>query len=68
MSGNNGLNENVDSLSSSQKVETIRVQACPECGSTRLMRDYECAEIVCMDCGFVIAAKIALVSFIAKIV
>jgi len=23
------------------------------------MRDYECAEIVCMDCGFVIAAKIA---------
>jgi predicted RNA-binding Zn-ribbon protein involved in translation (DUF1610 family) len=25
---------------------------CPECGSTRLMRDYECAEIVCMDCGF----------------
>ena len=23
------------------------------------MRDYECAEIVCMDCGFVITAKIA---------
>ncbi len=23
------------------------------------MRDYECAEIVCMDCGFVVAAKIA---------
>jgi transcription initiation factor TFIIB len=23
------------------------------------MRDYECAEMVCMDCGFVIAAKIA---------
>jgi len=23
------------------------------------MRDYECAEIVCMDCGYVVAAKIA---------
>jgi len=23
------------------------------------MRDYECAELVCMDCGYVIAAKIA---------
>jgi len=37
----------------------VKVQQCPECGSTRLMRDYECAELVCMDCGFVIAAKIA---------
>jgi len=35
------------------------VQQCPECGSTRLMRDYDCAEIVCMDCGFVIATKLA---------
>ncbi|MCW4001796.1 MAG: transcription initiation factor IIB [Candidatus Bathyarchaeota archaeon] len=37
----------------------LRVRQCSECGSTRLMRDYECAEIVCMDCGFVVAAKIA---------
>ncbi|MFQ6086574.1 MAG: TFIIB-type zinc ribbon-containing protein, partial [Candidatus Bathyarchaeia archaeon] len=36
-----------------------KVQQCPECGSDRLMRDYECAEIVCMNCGFVIAAKLA---------
>ncbi len=36
-----------------------KVQQCPECGSNRLMRDYECAEIVCMNCGFVIAAKLA---------
>jgi len=41
------------------EVEPAKVQCCPECGSPRLMRDYECAEIVCMDCGFVIAAKIA---------
>ncbi|MDH5753796.1 MAG: transcription initiation factor IIB [Candidatus Bathyarchaeota archaeon] len=46
-------------LTPASQVEPAKVQCCPECGSTRLMRDYECAEIVCMDCGFVIAAKIA---------
>lgn len=35
------------------------IRRCPECGSKRLMRDYECAEIVCMGCGFVVAAKLA---------
>ncbi len=59
MSGNNGLHENKDSSMASQKVEAVKAQSCPECGSTRLMRDYECAELVCMDCGFVVAAKIA---------
>lgn len=39
--------------------QQFNIQSCPECGSTRLMRDYECAELVCMDCGCVIAAKIA---------
>jgi transcription initiation factor TFIIB len=42
-----------------QHSETVKVQACPECGSSRLMRDYETAEIVCMDCGIVVASKIA---------
>ncbi len=41
------------------EVEPAKVQCCPECSSTRLMRDYECAEIACMACGFVITAKIA---------
>jgi transcription initiation factor TFIIB len=36
----------------------LKAQQCPECGSTRLMRDYESAEIVCMDCGIVIASKL----------
>jgi len=36
----------------------VKPQKCPECGSTRVMRDHEYAEIVCMDCGFVIAAKL----------
>jgi len=39
--------------------QPLKVRQCPECGSTRLMRDYECAEIVCMNCGFVVAAKLA---------
>jgi transcription initiation factor TFIIB len=36
-----------------------KIRMCPECGSSRLMRDYDCAEIVCMGCGFVVAAKLA---------
>ncbi|MEM2816552.1 MAG: transcription initiation factor IIB, partial [Candidatus Bathyarchaeia archaeon] len=40
-------------------IQHSKIQFCPECGSTRLMRDYECAEIVCMDCGVVVATKIA---------
>jgi len=39
-------------------LQPAKVQQCPECGSNRLMRDYECAEIVCMSCGFVVAAKL----------
>jgi len=38
--------------------QPVKVQLCPECGSARLMRDYEYAEIVCMNCGFVVAAKL----------
>jgi len=43
----------------SAATHATNIHRCPECGSTRLMRDYECAEIVCMDCGFVVAAKLA---------
>jgi len=39
--------------------EHPKVQACPECGSSHLMRDYDLAEIVCTDCGVVVASKIA---------
>lgn len=49
---------NPDSPASPQNPEQVKIQTCPECHSTRLMRDYECAEIVCMNCGFVLAAKI----------
>ena len=33
-------------------------KACPECRSTKLVRDYERAELVCASCGFVIHDKI----------
>ncbi|MFP3985758.1 MAG: transcription initiation factor IIB [Candidatus Bathyarchaeia archaeon] len=42
----------------SASTQPIKVQQCPECGSDRLIRDYETAEIVCMECGIVIAAKL----------
>ena len=50
---------NQDSSSQIPKSEPAKAQTCPECHSTRLMRDYENAELVCMNCGFVLAAKIA---------
>ncbi len=31
---------------------------CPECGGSRLMRDYDAAEIVCTNCGCVIVEKL----------
>ncbi|RLI13402.1 transcription initiation factor IIB [Candidatus Bathyarchaeota archaeon] len=37
----------------------LNIRQCPECGSTRLMRDYDSAEIVCMECGYVIEMGIA---------
>lgn len=49
----------VDTSLATPSAETAKVQECPECGSTRLMRDYETAEIVCMNCGMVVASKIA---------
>ena len=39
--------------------EEGKKRACPECGCSNLMRDYDLAEIVCMSCGYVIDEKIA---------
>lgn len=52
------LQTDTDSASPTPGREPAKIQSCPECHSTRLMRDYECAEIVCMNCGYVLAAKI----------
>jgi len=57
MDDNEELHADSDSGPQTQSREPAKVQTCPECGSTRIMRDYECAELVCMNCGFVLAAK-----------
>ncbi|MCW3997301.1 MAG: transcription initiation factor IIB [Candidatus Bathyarchaeota archaeon] len=59
MSGDRNLQEKLKDTSELSGRDSFKVQSCPECGSARLMRDYECAEVVCMDCGIVVAAKIA---------
>ena len=41
------------------KTGTVETRSCPECGSTRTVHNHEYAEIVCMDCGFVVQQKIA---------
>jgi transcription initiation factor TFIIB len=51
--------EDLDAALDTQDSQTGRSQHCPECGGTRLIRDPEMAEIVCMDCGMVVASKIA---------
>ncbi len=35
------------------------VKKCPECGSKKLIRDYERGEIICANCGLVISENIA---------
>ena len=31
---------------------------CPECGSNRIMKDHESAEVVCMGCGYVVVSEL----------
>jgi len=39
--------------------EVVDVQRCPDCGSAKLVRDYDSAEVVCMECGYVLSMRIA---------
>ena len=34
------------------------VKVCPNCGSRKVVRDYERGELVCSDCGLIIVEKI----------
>ena len=34
------------------------IRRCPECGSSRIMKDHESGEIVCMSCGYVVIIKL----------
>jgi transcription initiation factor TFIIB len=38
--------------------KSTKINTCPECGSEKVIRDYEAGEIVCMDCGYVVATKL----------
>lgn len=40
------------------QVPTLEIMACIECNSTKLIKDYERAEIVCMNCGLVLHEKL----------
>ena len=42
--------ENIDS----EELEFVEDSRCPECGCTRLVRDYQRAEVTCASCGLVI--------------
>jgi len=52
-------NDEIPEIDPLLKTEILETQKCPECGSTRLVRDYEYVEVVCMDCGFTNNQKIA---------
>lgn len=38
----------------SNELEFVEESKCPECGCTRLVRDYERAEVTCASCGLVV--------------
>jgi transcription initiation factor TFIIB len=49
--------DKLSEIDSRLKTEIMETQTCPKCHNTRLMRDYESIEVVCMDCGFVVDQK-----------
>lgn len=46
------MSENTPSL------EHSSVNRCPICGNSPLVHDYECAELVCKNCGYVVTEKL----------
>ncbi|MHA1279187.1 MAG: transcription initiation factor IIB [Candidatus Helarchaeota archaeon] len=40
--------------SESIEISTMEIMVCIECGSNKLIKDYERAEIICMNCGLVL--------------
>lgn len=40
-------------------LKSLSVERCPECGSSSLVHDQASAEVVCTNCGFVVATKLA---------
>jgi len=46
-------------LSGKKAPISISPPSCPECKGTRLMRDYEQGELVCVNCGYVVQDRLA---------
>jgi len=44
-------NFGVDLKMAKKKAEVEEIKTCPECGSTRLIWDYERGELICQDCS-----------------
>jgi transcription initiation factor TFIIB len=40
------------------QIPSLEIAACIECNSTKLIKDYERAEIICMNCGLVLHEKL----------
>jgi transcription initiation factor TFIIB len=40
------------------KLNSLSLERCSECGASLLLRDLESAEMVCSKCGFVVASKL----------
>ncbi len=40
-------------------LKSLPVERCPECGGSPLVHDQASAEVVCTNCGFVVATKLA---------
>ena len=40
------------------ELPSLDISACIECGNTKLIKDYERAEIICMNCGLVLHEKL----------
>lgn len=40
------------------EITSLEIRNCIECDSTKLIKDYERAEIVCMDCGLVLHERL----------
>jgi len=53
-----GMGEVETESKSNLELPPAVIEKCPECGSTRLLRNYERGEIVCADCGLVITEKL----------
>jgi len=50
-------NKELSEINPSLRTGTVETQACPKCGSTRIICDPEYAEIVCMNCGVTVKQK-----------